>query len=552
MSSEVKIFISYAHNDEQYRKALEQQLMGLSLLGLVSLWNDREISPGSERLHEIDKHLNEAHIILLLVSPDYLISEYLYSTEMKRAMERHERKEAIVIPIILRRVDWKEMPFGKLQALPVEGEYIASSHWHNQDEAFFDVAQGIRKVIESLVKKQVVTTPIQDFSIRFRRPWPPVEHSAFHEGIKRLCPCCIEEFYPGDCQIVSRITGEILKPAPTGWMTKQLARQKPEPLDSPQYLSKQASRKCPNPECGYLLPYSIERAQNVSIAVVGDISSGKTTYLSALFHEIEERWVKNNSRLIQAKCLTEYIKRDYLEPYIGKTQHVATHPNRSAYYEPLIYELKFRKTGNTPAKQINLILYDGSGEDQTSLTRAEYYARYILYASAIIFLVDPIGSMSDLRQQLGIKSDEELGLKRYRAYQVFDMTLELFKSFYGTTVKERLRSIPLAIMFSKSDLFKYMVPATTSFRFLSHYAHPHYLDLDDRRIIDKEVRRLLEESQERVLLKLAKKFSSVNFFASAATGCSTDATGHYPFVDPCRCLDPLLWILSQLEVIGTQ
>ena len=83
------------------------------------MWHDRNISAGTEWEREINKHLNEADIILLLISPDFIASDYCYSKEMKWAMDRHERGEARVIPIILRPVDnWKGAPFGKLQALP--------------------------------------------------------------------------------------------------------------------------------------------------------------------------------------------------------------------------------------------------------------------------------------------------------------------------------------------------------------------------------------------------------------------------------------------------
>ena len=99
---------------------------------------------------QIDEHLNRAQIILLLISANFLASPYCSGIEMKRAMERHEANEARVIPVILRSVHWKDVPFAKLQMLPTDGKPIASSRWHNQDEAFTNVAEGIRKVIDEL------------------------------------------------------------------------------------------------------------------------------------------------------------------------------------------------------------------------------------------------------------------------------------------------------------------------------------------------------------------------------------------------------------------
>src|SRR5207237_2712073 len=99
------------------------------------------------------QHLNTARIILLLVSPDFIDSDYCYGVEMKRAMERHERGEARVIPVILRLVYWKKAPFGKLQALPTDAKPVTSPKWHSQDEAFFDVSEGIRTAVEELIAK---------------------------------------------------------------------------------------------------------------------------------------------------------------------------------------------------------------------------------------------------------------------------------------------------------------------------------------------------------------------------------------------------------------
>jgi TIR domain len=145
-----KIFFCYAHEDELYLMQLKTHLRALQRQGLIDIWHDRDISAGSEWAQEIDKQLNTANIILLLVSADFMNSDYCYSIEMKRAMERHERGEARVIPVILRPVYWHKAPFGKLQALPTNAQPIVSSSWHNWDEAFFDVAEGIRNVVIQL------------------------------------------------------------------------------------------------------------------------------------------------------------------------------------------------------------------------------------------------------------------------------------------------------------------------------------------------------------------------------------------------------------------
>jgi uncharacterized protein (DUF924 family) len=150
----IEIFICYAHEDEEYRKSLEKQLRVLKRQHFINVWHDREIVPGMEWQREIDSHLNTAEVILLLISPDFMDSDYCYGIEMVRAMERHECGETQVIPIIIRHVYWEKAPFGKLQALPKDGVPVTDQRWHSLDIAFFDVAEGIRKVIETIQEEQ--------------------------------------------------------------------------------------------------------------------------------------------------------------------------------------------------------------------------------------------------------------------------------------------------------------------------------------------------------------------------------------------------------------
>ncbi|MBD2461743.1 toll/interleukin-1 receptor domain-containing protein [Oscillatoria sp. FACHB-1407] len=147
-NSPLEVFFSYAHEDEGLRDKLANHLKLLERQGVIKKWHDRQILPGSEWKGQIDGHLESAHIILLLISSDFLASDYCYDVEMTRALQRHDAKEAIVIPIILRPIDnWNKSPFGKLQALPTDGKAITT--WSNQDEAFTNVAQGIRRVAEA-------------------------------------------------------------------------------------------------------------------------------------------------------------------------------------------------------------------------------------------------------------------------------------------------------------------------------------------------------------------------------------------------------------------
>jgi hypothetical protein len=147
-SRKVRIFFSYAHEDERMRKRLVQHLSGLQNAGLIESWDDREISAGTEWAGQISENLKNADIILFLVSPSFMASSYIRDVEMKHAMERHEAGTARVIPVILRPVDWTVAGFAKLQALPEQGKPV--TRWPTRDEGFLSVAQGIRRTVEEM------------------------------------------------------------------------------------------------------------------------------------------------------------------------------------------------------------------------------------------------------------------------------------------------------------------------------------------------------------------------------------------------------------------
>lgn len=136
------VFFSYCHADEALRDQLERQLKILQRQGLIETWHDRRIEAGQDFAGEIDRHIEADEIILLLVSPDFLNSDYCYEIEMSRALERHAAGEAIVIPVILRDCLWHGAPFGKLMATPTDGRPV--TQWPDIDHAFRLVAEAVQ------------------------------------------------------------------------------------------------------------------------------------------------------------------------------------------------------------------------------------------------------------------------------------------------------------------------------------------------------------------------------------------------------------------------
>lgn len=174
-NQQISIFYSYCHKDESFREQLETHLGILRRLGHIEEWHDRKILPGQVWPNQIDSNLEKADLILLLVSPDFINSDYCWEKELGRAMERHDAGEAQVVPIFIRPVDWSGAPFGSLQGLPKD--CLSVTEWNNGDLAWKNIAQGLRVLIDEIKeRKRRISIPTQAKSIQ----------QALREDIDRL------------------------------------------------------------------------------------------------------------------------------------------------------------------------------------------------------------------------------------------------------------------------------------------------------------------------------------------------------------------------------
>ncbi|MEL6553519.1 MAG: COR domain-containing protein [Cyanobacteria bacterium J06621_11] len=145
-SDTLRLFYSYSHRDEHLRDQLDTHLKILERQGLIQGWHDRRIVGGEDWKTELDNNLQQADIILLLISADFIASDYCYETEMTTAIERHQQGKATVIPIALRPTDWGNAPFKGLQGFPSDLKPV--TQWRDRDAAWYNVEQGIKKAIE--------------------------------------------------------------------------------------------------------------------------------------------------------------------------------------------------------------------------------------------------------------------------------------------------------------------------------------------------------------------------------------------------------------------
>lgn len=146
------LVFSYSHADEALRNELEKHLSPLKRMGKITTWHDRRIVPGQEFENQIDHYFSQADIILLLISSDFIASDYCYQVEMTNALERHKRGEAVVIPVILRECAWHQLPFGSIMAATIDGKPI--TRFASHDEGYVQVVDAVSRAIAHMEVKK--------------------------------------------------------------------------------------------------------------------------------------------------------------------------------------------------------------------------------------------------------------------------------------------------------------------------------------------------------------------------------------------------------------
>lgn len=193
----LRLFFSYSPADAIHRDELERHLSALSREGLIHSFSDRLINAGEERYTRIRLQLDQSDLILVLLSPDYLSSDYLCDSELQHALHRHRTGESAVIPIVVRPVDWRFTPLGGLEALPRNGKPV--TEWKTRDSAWLEVAQCLREAVRALHRESgqataasrdvasgaVVTLSIPRSTANLERRGSPTV--AFFEQVLRIC-----------------------------------------------------------------------------------------------------------------------------------------------------------------------------------------------------------------------------------------------------------------------------------------------------------------------------------------------------------------------------
>ncbi len=264
-TSSVILFFSYAHEDEPLRNELAKHLSLLQRRGIITTWYDRQIVSGTDWAHAIASHLKEAAVILLLISPDFMASDYCYSNEMQFALDRHKQGLTHVIPILLRPVDWQDAPFSHLQYLPSNNRPVTL--WENRDSAFLEVVTGIRAAVVQMCS----SVALQHTS----RPSSPTSHQTRQRLLKRVRTRWIQDVLEQSLHHVAFITLGL--------------HEEPDALENPWSLMVQETeRPARTLPSGTHIAQVYDEADD-ALLILGEPGSGKTTLLLQLARELLDR-----------------------------------------------------------------------------------------------------------------------------------------------------------------------------------------------------------------------------------------------------------------------
>jgi hypothetical protein len=376
------------------------------------------------------------------------------------------------------------------------------------------------------------------------------------EGFRKIrCPFCANEYRLSDFAIYSETESRVIKDAAQTPLQRISRGIRVDHLQGHKSTLGRYLRQCPNPACQQsgsrgLLPLNIEYVEeNITIAVVGDTFAGKSHFIAAMIQNLKERRIPTafglNSFLAAASSIELRYRQEYYDPLFKRGEVLL--PNQQASSpidQPLIYEM------HIGGRIVNLLIYDASGEDFANIDINVQNKPHILNARALIFLADP-WAMPGFVDQLAfhLRPDTQLLTGRMAA-DVLTNVIAIFKRAMGEMTNPRF-SLPVAIALAKSDLIPYVVTQSGNplYRALADPQYPSTFDRNETGRIHEVVRQFLYEVNEVALASMEQSIESVNFSAISATGGPANQGRYSQQIVPHRCLDPLVWVLRELDVV---
>lgn len=149
----VKVFISYAEKDKEFYEELIEFTAPMRREGLIGLWDMSQVMPGEEWEVVAKKELEKAQIILFLVSPSLIVSDYFHDVELEIALKRESRDEVVIVPVLIRPTLVRGTPIGKFQMIPRKFQSISTSE--DRDTAWHEAVISLKRVVESIQNNSI-------------------------------------------------------------------------------------------------------------------------------------------------------------------------------------------------------------------------------------------------------------------------------------------------------------------------------------------------------------------------------------------------------------
>lgn len=159
----IKVFISYAKEDTSFMHELTKHLKVFEKNNIIEIWHDALIAPGENWKEEIKVHIQDAHVIILLISADFMASDYIDNIEISKSLDRSRKRETVIIPIIIRPTNYSSLEISKYQALPKDGKPVST--WVDKDEAWVDITNQLKKLFDSLSEGKIKLEESKIFNV---------------------------------------------------------------------------------------------------------------------------------------------------------------------------------------------------------------------------------------------------------------------------------------------------------------------------------------------------------------------------------------------------
>ena len=238
----IDVFISYSPADDAARRTLETHLSGLQRSRLIRTWTAHQIGPGRDARAAIDQRIDQAHLILLLISPDFLASDYYYDVEMKRALERHRLGRARVVPIVVRHVDWRGTHIESLTMLPENARPVSSPGWGTIDTAWLSVARSLRSVVEEMMGAPSYSPPSGRSFVESRGSYP--SGAPPQSGPSFIAPSSRASYpnHPSSARLPTRSRPEMASPVSSQRVSQRSASWTAAPTTTRSRVARGSSR----------------------------------------------------------------------------------------------------------------------------------------------------------------------------------------------------------------------------------------------------------------------------------------------------------------------